>query len=790
MVNRRLGEIFDVPKVKITGGIGILLIFLVVFYWEHIIGKKFFPFDSKDQLYPFAVFVSQSYRNGEIPLWNPYIYSGTPSFADPLYSTFYPGNIFLVFPSYLTQNWFDLFEIIHIAIGGIFLFFLLGNFGIGFWNSLIGSIVYMFSGPFVGRVQHVPQILSSSLIPLSLFLVHHGIKKRSYLILGMAGIVLGFTIMIGYQVAILFFIFVIIPFFIIEYVIQDKKDWRQFLRIQSWLFFVLIVAAGVSTIQVIPSLELTHLSNRPKFSLLDASNGSMNPLMFFIMLFPNLFGSLEYTLIEYVGPFDITESYIYVGVVPIFFIFVSFLNYKKLRIFHKFFLWVALLGAIYALGKFTPLFPLLYNLIPFLHLFKRPSESLFIYHLGLSISVAYGIDLISKYLDQRRLVLKFLFIFIALYFVLLNWAQLFANEFGMGDNWFFKPNLIFLGFFIALTIFVSLRDNRFITKQIIYSIVLCGIIFGDLLTTNSNRVFNSTEFEFINIDKNTIYNCDDLVTSLKEGLKEKNYRFESIRAGSISTNSSAILELPSSVGYSPLVVGRYDEFAKPIGTWKLRDFSGFIRGLDSPLYDLLGVKYIFSTVDLKEIDPAVDVQNGKYQKKPSSCFNFYENNDALPLMYMVNKVIVANTKSIQEYLIDPTFDPANFVVLEKLPEALTDYTKQGEIIVTDKLIKYTIEVKERKNNSITIQVHSEGNGILIYNDVYYPGWRVIVDGFESEVLQTNYTFKGVYVSRGEHEIQFIFTPSSFYLGLSITLITTFIVLFLSILNSKHILHKR
>ena len=77
-----------------------------------------------------------------------------------------------------------------------------------------------------------------------------------------------------------------------------------------------------------------------------------------------------------------------------------------------------------------------------------------------------------------------------------------------------------------------------------------------------------------------------------------------------------------------------------------------------------------------------------------------------------------------------------------------------------------------KNTDILISRIS----ILFLCDVYYPGWEVTVDGEPSQLLKTNYTFKGVYLSAGQHQVEFKFIPISFIVGLILNLFSLVIVI--------------
>src|SRR5262249_18023329 len=56
---------------------------------------------------------------------------------------------------------------------------------------------------------------------------------------------------------------------------------------------------------------------------------------------------------------------------------------------------------------------------------------------------------------------------------------------------------------------------------------------------------------------------------------------------------------------------------------------------------------------------------------------------------------------------------------------------------------------------------SRGTGMLVLTDVYYPGWKVTVDGKPEAIRQVDYLLKGVLLSPGHHRVTFSYQPSSF-----------------------------
>lgn len=745
----------------------IILIFCL-FYREQIIGSKYVPFDSKDQVYPFVSFTTQSYRSGEIPLWNPYIYSGTPSFADPLYMTFYPGTILYAIPKELSQRWFDIVELFHILVGGVSLFYLMKDYKLHNAAAIAAAIVFMLGGPLTGHIQHVSGILAISLAPIVLLLIRLGIRNQRVWLLGLTGLVIGATIIVGYQVALLFFM-VACFYFIFESFLYRKEHQEKPNKLIIYFVFMVLVTFFFSALQTIPSLEFSRLSNRPSYDYASASAGSVPPQTILTMVFPNLFNSISG---NYWGPIDVTEGYLYVGFIPICFLIYSLVNWKHVNVYQKFFLCVAFFSLLYALGKYTPFYRIIFTVIPPLRLFKRPSDALFIFHLCTVMSFGFAFDLWIKSVHTLSQRIQHIEICHLLYagLILIAFFIVHRNrpELSFFD-WFFLPNAVF----IILSLIIILLKPENTTSVLLIGLI--AVLSFDIIITSSDRWFNSTSQEYVNIDRESIYGCSEVVEFLRNNLGDE-YRFESVRAGSLWPNSAAIWQIPTSVGYSPLVVGSYDQFASPTESWASRHFSGFINSYNSNLYDLLGVKYIITASELKEIDPEIDMHD--FPKVKSICYNIYENKGVLPLAFIVHEAKILENHAYSDLRSYQDYEPEKTVILENLPTELESKLTivDGRIYIGQGTSSDNLDIVKKSNNEIFVKVELKSEGILLLDDVYYPGWKVTVDGEPSQLLKTNYTFKGVYLSAGQHQVEFKFIPISFIVGLILNLFSLVIVI--------------
>lgn len=60
--------------------------------------------------------------------------------------------------------------------------------------------------------------------------------------------------------------------------------------------------------------------------------------------------------------------------------------------------------------------------------------------------------------------------------------------------------------------------------------------------------------------------------------------------------------------------------------------------------------------------------------------------------------------------------------------------------------------------------------LVVLSDVFYPGWKLFVDGVETPILRVNRLMRGVVIPPGEHRILYVYEPMSVRLGAGLTLL--------------------
>ena len=82
----------------------------------------------------------------------------------------------------------------------------------------------------------------------------------------------------------------------------------------------------------------------------------------------------------------------------------------------------------------------------------------------------------------------------------------------------------------------------------------------------------------------------------------------------------------------------------------------------------------------------------------------------------------------------------------------------GQSKVQDSVSIVTLEKYEP--NQLTYKVKSGQGGIVVFSEIYYPGWTATIDGKEAELGRVDYVLRALPVEAGEHEVVLSFFPKS------------------------------
>ena len=85
-------------------------------------------------------------------------------------------------------------------------------------------------------------------------------------------------------------------------------------------------------------------------------------------------------------------------------------------------------------------------------------------------------------------------------------------------------------------------------------------------------------------------------------------------------------------------------------------------------------------------------------------------------------------------------------------------------------------------NELHYDVNSKNGGVVVFSEIYYPGWSCTVDGQPVEIGRANYVLRAIQVKPGQHKVVMEFRPKSLATTEAIAYIAL-IVLFIAVIVS-------
>jgi hypothetical protein len=80
-------------------------------------------------------------------------------------------------------------------------------------------------------------------------------------------------------------------------------------------------------------------------------------------------------------------------------------------------------------------------------------------------------------------------------------------------------------------------------------------------------------------------------------------------------------------------------------------------------------------------------------------------------------------------------------------------------------------ITEYDLHRVVVETESERAAVLRLADLYYPDWKVKVDGEPAELLRADHALRAVAVPAGRHRVEFEFHSGPFTLGLTVSIVS-------------------
>ena len=92
-------------------------------------------------------------------------------------------------------------------------------------------------------------------------------------------------------------------------------------------------------------------------------------------------------------------------------------------------------------------------------------------------------------------------------------------------------------------------------------------------------------------------------------------------------------------------------------------------------------------------------------------------------------------------------------------------------------------------NRLTYDVNSGKGGVLVFSEIYYPGWTATVDGEPVELGRVDYVLRAMQIKPGHHEVVLSFFPKSVNTTETIAYIS-YLILFLVVIGAGYLEYRR
>jgi hypothetical protein len=753
--------------------------------------------DVSNYIYPLSFFIQDTIARGQSIFWNPFLFSGFPSFVS--FGEFFSlGHILLLQFFYFTVP-YHILLCLFLILAGYFTAEVIKELGVSSQASLIGGMTYVISTQTVD----ISVIRGYAFLPC-IVLLFLWIAKRKYswrwLIL-CSGFVLGSGMLtVHYN-----FLFIALcgaaacsVYFIYAFSNGTKKDILSMLGAYCAVATIGIV---IGSLRFLPLIALLHAASRGGgIPYIEAIQGAFSFGDFLSVVYPKI--SI---------PFISSWPFLYVGILPfVFYIYSFFIKHKI-----KKFLLFALLFCLFVGIEGSPLFRLLHSL-PIFNAFRVPSRWMFLGMFFVSILVALGAD--ELFADARKKtkdiissVFKIILIGLGLFscawnVVLAIWGERilawiknwfdqnrYASTTGLPlehyhrviEDTYRSTSFLFSIFNSSFVITVVLlfatyslfrwgyRSERFRSYFLTISLLLVGFNYSLVhhlffVTAKTNVLSYRPDIQnFITHDPGRTlsylsgFSTYERLSVPYAPAEDQLYSFSNEM---LAPNFNLLYSLESASGYDSLIPDAYGKLVSLVeGESKV-----FIDGeaskekmtLDRKLaclsehnnvLDMLGIRYVVSAylVQTPNLELAHSVSTTQYQIP----LYVYKNKSSLPLFYIAQHVSYIDSNAAVDF---EKVESTDFydMTLVGCSDCSSDAAGSGEIRVLD----------DSRFDRKTIHVDSERGSWLIFNESNLPGWMATIDDEVSKTHSANYVFQALYVPAGHHQVEFYFSYWNLYLS--------------------------
>lgn len=254
-----------------------------------------------------------------------------------------------------------------------------------------------------------------------------------------------------------------------------------------------------------------------------------------------------------------------------------------------------------------------------------------------------------------------------------------------------------------------------------------------------------------------------------------NYRVLNFAVSTFNDNETSYFH-KSVGGYHPAKLRRYQEMIDAYIAPQMQAAMGEISTKGGDM----------QKVDGRKVFPVLNMLNTKYFILPlqGGTTVALQNPYAQGNAWFVNKIV---------YVGDANAEYAQVAKINLQTEAVADKKFEsalGQAITNDSTA--TVRLTSYQPNNLRYTVDSKNGGIVVFSEIYYPGWTATVDGTPTPIARVNYILRALMVKPGKHTVVFDFHPSSIrtteiiaYISLVLLLLAIVGTVYVEFRKSRH-----
>lgn len=657
------------------------------------------------QLYPWKTLVVSALREGRLPLWNPYNFSGAPLLANFQSAALYPANLLYLFLSQATA--WTVLTMLQPLLAAWCTYLYMRKIKANIYGSLLAAVSYGFSGFMAvwleyNTVGHV--ILWLPVFLLSAEQFRQGKKRRLWFVVlaasHAAALLAGHPQVYAYAAA---------YSLVYAYVRLPRR---------AFLHVVWATALGVGTagIQLLPGLELIRLAARSPHNTATLMDKILiQPWQLLALPFPNIFGNpatrTYWPSDTFVG--KVTT----IGLVPLFFLLSALRRKDAATRWHTRAAAVTLI-----LVTATPVTAILYRMpIPLLSA-SSPTLMTFLFSFSLAAACGLGLDYwMTDRHSVRKLIRRTAEVGAVLGVLFLSAKLPLLPSFSAHAATAVKA-LAYGGAIAAATLFlflVAITRPKYM-RHVAFLFVM--------LTVADLFVFFARFNPFV--PRALIFPEHAVLDFLKTKAPD---RYWGYGTANIAANFASEYGIFSPEGYDPLYPASYGRY----------------------LYSYKNGKPLAVFDDTTRSDAAISSSfgdGGASDRNKQSVLN------ALSVRYVLDRTENGSTAdTFPTDIFRKSYDRDGWIVYENMHAKPRAYLTHG----TADILRYEPE-------HVTIRTHSNTSALLTLTDTYYPGWAAAVDGKPAAIRRTDASLRAVDVPAGTHIVSMEYMPQSVKMGTIMT----------------------